>query len=104
MNFEAAAEKSGMDVADLELLFEVFKTTAVESMRELRGSIEANDASLTRAALHKIAGSTASLFGLEDLNTCARAAEREIIAGNPVDSDAIFTRLANLLKQAEIDV
>jgi HPt (histidine-containing phosphotransfer) domain-containing protein len=104
MNFEAAAEKNGMDAVDLELLFEVFKATVTESMRDLRKSIEAGDANLTRAALHKIAGSTAPLFGIEDLNACAKTWEREIIAGSSVDGGAIFSRLADILKQAEIEV
>ncbi|GHV03405.1 hypothetical protein AGMMS50229_02460 [Campylobacterota bacterium] len=102
MNLEALAESGGMDVEDLEMLLAVFKPSVTDALGKLKAAAAANDMEGARFALHKIAGSSAPLFGIGEVNTIARAGETTIRDGGTVDAAALAQQIEQILTAAEV--
>jgi HPt (histidine-containing phosphotransfer) domain-containing protein len=102
VDIEAIAKEHEMDVDDVEMLLEVFKSSVNDSLGKLKTAIGAGDNEGVRFALHKIAGSSASIFGLSHINQIAREGENNIRAGKSIDAPSILNTIETALKQAGI--
>ncbi|OEU70058.1 MAG: hypothetical protein BA863_01635 [Desulfovibrio sp. S3730MH75] len=71
MELEKIAEKLGLDVEDVEELFELYVETTTSDLAELRGAIEAKDEQLAHAKAHSIKGASGNL-GLDEMYELAK--------------------------------
>jgi HPt (histidine-containing phosphotransfer) domain-containing protein len=66
MELEKLAERLGLDVEDIQELFELYVETTTSDLAELKGAIEAKDAQLAHAKAHSIKGASGNL-GLDEM-------------------------------------
>ena len=102
MNLQVLAEESGLEIDDVELLLEVFKASVTDSLGKLKEAVASSDSDQIRFALHKIAGSSASLLGLGEINIIAKAGEEALRESKPCDAAAIAARVEAILKRESL--
>ena len=71
MGLEKIAEKIGLDVEDVEELFELYVETTNSDLAELKGAVEVKDAQLAHAKAHSIKGVSGNL-GLDEIYELAK--------------------------------
>ena len=71
MELEKIAEKLGLDVEDIQELFELYMETTTSDLAELKGAIEAKDDQLAHAKAHSIKGASGNL-GLDEMYELAK--------------------------------
>ena len=71
MEVEKIAEKLGLDVEDIQELFELYVETTTSDLAELKGAIEAKDTQLAHAKAHSIKGASGNL-GLDEMYELAK--------------------------------
>lgn len=71
MGLEKIAEKIGLDVEDVEELFELYVETTNSDLAELKGAVEVKDAQLAHAKAHSIKGASGNL-GLDEIYELAK--------------------------------
>ena len=71
MELEKLAERLGLDVEDIQELFELYVETTTSDIAELKGAIEAKDAQLVHAKAHSIKGASGNL-GIDEMYNQAK--------------------------------
>ena len=71
MELEKLAERLGLDVEDIQELFELYVETTTSDLAELKRAIETKDAQLAHAKAHSIKGSSGNL-GLDEMYNLAK--------------------------------
>lgn len=102
MNLEALAEQSGLEMDEIELIAQVFATSAREALTRLENARAAGDDEAALFALHKIAGSSAAILGLGEINRLAKVGEEALKSGRKPDLTQIKTQIEELLLKAQI--
>ena len=83
MELEKLAERLGLDVEDIQELFELYVETTTSDLAELKGAIEAKDAQLAHAKAHSIKGASGNL-GLDEMYNQAKEID-DLARANSLD-------------------
>jgi HPt (histidine-containing phosphotransfer) domain-containing protein len=83
MELEKLAKRFGLDVEDIQKLFELFVETTTLDLAELKGAIEAKDAQLAHIKAHSIKGASGNL-GLDEMYNPAKEID-ELARANSLD-------------------
>ena len=71
MELEKLAKRLGLDVEDIQELFELYVETTTSDLAELKGAIEAKNTQLAHAKAHSIKGASGNL-GLDEMYELAK--------------------------------
>lgn len=102
MNVEALARQCGLDPDEVEMIAQVFSASVREALTRLERAAQSGDAEQALFALHKIAGSSAALLGLGEINEKAKAGEEALKSGQKPDLAALCSEISEILKTAGI--
>ncbi|MDR2905401.1 MAG: hypothetical protein LBU73_05575 [Helicobacteraceae bacterium] len=103
MNKEAIAEENGMDIEDVEAMIVLFKQNAEAQRSKIKEAIDAGgDEEIFIQSFHKLAGSSAKLLGLGEINEIARQTELAIHNHTPYDPKKSLSAIEDILRKENL--